>query len=48
MKLVNTAADDNFELQTETLYIALKRLEKQKLIISKVVKGGNGIKKNII
>ncbi len=44
-KLVNTAADYNFELQTGTLYIALKHLEKQKLIISKVVEGDNGIKR---
>ncbi|WP_346929964.1 PadR family transcriptional regulator [Clostridium sp.] len=45
MKLVNTAAGDNFELQTGTLYIALKRLEKQKLITSKVIEGDNGIKR---
>ncbi|MEG1256485.1 PadR family transcriptional regulator [Clostridium sp.] len=45
MKLVNTAAKDDFELQTGTMYIALKRLEKQKLILSNVIEGENGIKR---
>lgn len=45
MKLVNAASENNFELQTGTLYIALKRLEKQKFIISEMIEGDNGIRR---